>query len=250
MTPLSLPLFEPISITELGSAQLMERVDRKYHLPVGGLDELLAPLIPHYRILEVEGNRLTTYDTRYFDTPSLDCYHQHHGQRGERYKVRHRTYVETATTFWEVKERNNKKRTRKTRIAAELEGFRTPEIRELIQLYSPFRPDTLQAGLQVKYHRLTLVNRLSAERITIDLQLSFALREHQISFPELVIIEVKQNRFAASPMVDALRRANIRPGGLSKYCFGMACLNPQLKQNLFKLRLKQLLTSAHVSSTA
>lgn len=250
MTPLALPFFSPITISELGNALLMERVDRKYHLPLKSLDDLLTPLIPYYNVLEVGGHRLTTYDTFYYDTDSLDCYHQHHNQRGARFKVRHRHYVESSTAFWEVKARNNKKRTLKTRISSELNAFESQEFQQLIRTHSPFQVDMLRPGLQVKYQRITLVNPFTAERITIDLHLQFVLGEQTCAFPGLVIVEVKQNKFSDSPMVSALRRLNIRPGGLSKYCFGLAYLNPDLKQNLFKLRLKQLLNSANAPLTA
>ena len=46
----------------------------------------------------------------------MTLYHDHHNGKLNRYKVRRRRYIDTDTEFLEVKLKNNKKRTIKSRI--------------------------------------------------------------------------------------------------------------------------------------
>ena len=54
-------------------------------------------------ILEIEGHRIFTYDNNYFDTKDLQFYFNHHNGYVHRIKVRSRKYVETNTSFFEIK---------------------------------------------------------------------------------------------------------------------------------------------------
>ena len=55
--------FEPISLVEMGSAELMVRSDLKFGLTVDNLLRILPELVKEYRILEINNKRLFEYDT-------------------------------------------------------------------------------------------------------------------------------------------------------------------------------------------
>lgn len=244
MNLLSLNTYTPISLSELGKADLMDRVDRKYYFTIGNLNAILEEMLPFYRILEVEKCRLNTYKTLYFDTQDFHCFFQHHRGNGHRYKIRHRTYLESNVGFWEVKVKNNRGRTNKERIP-----FLNPEkdesVLDFLSLKTPYSPTQLLPTIWVEYQRITLVGIQHQERITLDLNLSFTKDQEKEQFPQLVIAEVKQDRHLPSPFVKAMQKRHFRPGGISKYCFGMVTLFPTIKSNHFKCKVNQLKKAAY-----
>lgn len=56
----------------------------------------------------------------------------------------------------------------------------------------------------------------------------------------LVIIELKQDAMAPSPMKEILARLRIKPFKISKYCIGEALTNPHVKRNRFKAKLRAI----------
>src|ERR1051326_3393647 len=95
--------FEPISLKEMDNVKLMNRTDTKFLFNIKYLPEILDEVKDHYRILEVEGKRLSRYETLYYDTEEFEMYKAHHQGRLNRFKIRHRTYVESSLGFLEVK---------------------------------------------------------------------------------------------------------------------------------------------------
>lgn len=235
--------FEPITLEELDKARLMDRVDRKYVLPVTKLESLLLACTAYYRVLEVRGVRLSRYTTRYYDTPDLSMYHAHHADRAPRAKVRVREYLDSGLRFIELKRRTNKGRTFKSRVS--LKGNAEDPIDLLAGLsgFSESGIDThahLDSVLDVDYSRMTLVNRVDAERVTIDVNLVARHKGRSVDFPGLAIAEVKQSRRASSPFVEGLRAARVHEGSISKYCLGVASLVEGARTNRFKPRLHEL----------
>ncbi|MCE9538823.1 MAG: VTC domain-containing protein, partial [Bacteroidetes bacterium] len=108
--------FSPITLKEMDGVKLMDRIDTKYVFTVQQLPVLLEQLKNDYKILTVEGNRLSRYESLYFDTKNFDLYHCHHRRKPNRYKIRFRKYVESNLHFFEVKFKNNKGRTIKNRV--------------------------------------------------------------------------------------------------------------------------------------
>ena len=245
MIDLPIDSFSPIGLDQLGKADLMSRVDRKYYFPLHFLPEMLMEMVPHYHLLEVGGVRLNTYKTLYFDTEKLDCFVQHHRGNGHRYKVRHRTYVESQLGFLEVKLKNNKGRTIKDRIKLEQPSLGDDFSSAFVQTKTPFQTADLRPSIWVEYQRLTLVGKHQQERVTLDLQLSFSNENQKKSFPDIVIAEVKQDRQCPSPFVRLMQKHHIRSGGISKYCFGIMSLYPGVKSNHFKNKLHLLKKTTH-----
>ena len=58
----------PIGLDEMDRVKLMDRIDTKYLLSAGRLPDLLTMINGHYRVLEINDNRIFSYMTRYLDT--------------------------------------------------------------------------------------------------------------------------------------------------------------------------------------
>lgn len=237
----ALAAFEPIGLTDLDSVRLMNRVDTKYALSEDVLAEALESLSPHYRVLEIEGVRRSDYSTLYFDTPGRDCYRQHHNGKANRRKYRMRTYVSSGLTFFEVKTKTSHGRTVKKRVPI-------PAIQESLGAESidlarsvAGAPVTLAPNLWTEFRRITLAGVDFAERVTIDTDLAFRSGGREDSLDGVAIVEVKQERATRdSPIRRRLRELRVRPMRVSKYCLGSALLDPTLKQNNFKAKLRTL----------
>lgn len=228
--------FEKISLKEMDGVKLMNRVDVKYLVPIHLLPRLLCEAQKHYRILEINNERLCAYQTLYYDTADLSLYHNHQTGRLNRYKVRSRNYVASNLSFFEIKFKNQKGRTIKTRIKkpntmeASLNEAETKFLNEI----TPLNAELLKGNLMVDYQRMTLVCKTTAERLTIDLNLSFVSDLATKSFPEIAIAEVKQERIGASPIIDIFKKFALREGSISKYCLGVMTTQEQVKHNRFK----------------
>ncbi len=242
--------FSPIRLEEMDSVSLLDRMDTKLVLSIHQLPGLLADLTPDYYMLDIEGQRLFTYDSLYFDTPDLSAYHKHHNRRLNRFKVRQRKYVESDLSFIEVKYKNNKNRTIKERK-------RTSGIHPQLQEHSKswmkmiygerFPIASLKPSVRIIFNRLTLVSKDTKERATLDLFLRFSKVDTRLEGeqwyirPDLVIAEVKQaSRDRRSPMLQALLKRNIRPLKVSKYCMTIAHCYPEVKYNRFKHRMTRI----------
>ncbi|WP_292705309.1 VTC domain-containing protein, partial [Microbacterium sp. SCN 71-17] len=117
----ALDVLPPVSLEELTEdAALLTRVDRKYLVPLASAAELLEELgrRPHApRVLEMDARREMAYRSVYFDTPDLLSFRlAAHGRR-RRFKLRTRSYLDTGSTFLEMKTRGARGSTQKDRDA-------------------------------------------------------------------------------------------------------------------------------------
>jgi len=233
--------FSPITLEEMDGVKLMDRTDTKFTFNINKLPTILEEAKEFYKILSVEGNRISRYKTLYFDTEDFDLYNEHHSGKLNRYKIRHRTYVESNIGFLEVKFKNNKGRTLKTRIKEiEVPELHTGKAFEFLKKTLPFDPLILLPKIWINYSRITLVNKTSAERLTLDLSLEFEKDGKTELMDKLVIAEVKQDSKVVSPFIDIMRNKHIRQGSISKYCFGIASSYDEVKKNNFKQKLSNV----------
>jgi hypothetical protein len=237
-----LAAMKPISLTEMDRVKLMDRSETKFVFPSSLLPMILASVSENYTVLEVNGKRMSVYETVYFDTDDHSLYLMHHNGRANRYKFRIRTYVETGVSYYEFKQKTPKKRTIKRRLEGDsadaamlsptLFHHVAPQYRALISQLSPV--------LKVQHTRTTLVNPESAERITIDTGLVFMAGISSRNMTDICIAEVKQEKNAASRFTEMMRRHHIMTLRFSKYCQGMIAFYPSIKKNNFKPRIRQL----------
>lgn len=230
--------FHPISLKEMDGVKLLDRVDTKYVCSVFKLSDILRDLIAEYNILEINDRRIMSYQTKYYDTANFKMYHDHQNGKLNRYKVREREYINSELNFLEVKFKNNKSRTLKTRIvkSEKLNRFTNSEI-NFLDNKSPFSSEELEVKLLNTFQRITLTNQI--ERVTIDLGLEFKNSDGDNELlPSLVIIEVKQSKFSInSEVIKVLKKHQVRPCSFSKYCIGTTLVYPHLKSNRFKSKI-------------
>lgn len=236
--------FSTVTLEEMDSVKLMNRVDTKFVTTMDMLEKMLQMAAPDYMALVTESGRISPYDSVYYDTPDREMYLMHHCGRLVRTKVRTRTYEGSGQSFLEVKRKNNHRRTRKKRMMVQdasnwaLEPAATAFLLEK----SGYTPEALSPALRTTFRRITLVNRRMTERLTIDMDLHFTnLRnEGATDLGHAVIIELKQDGLQASEMLEILRTLRIFPLRVSKYCIGSAMTDPALRQNRFKEKIRQL----------
>lgn len=226
--------FAPISLDDMNGVSLMNRIDTKFIAPAGLLPVILEQMSTHYKILEIETNRLFQYKTEYYDTKDFGMYEAHQNGKLNRFKVRKREYVASGQHFLEVKFKNNKRRTIKKRIEKEEANSINKMEMSFIEENSPYKTDELELKLSNQFNRVTLVGE--TERLTIDFKLSFFDNTgNNVNYPEAVIIELKQEHFSASSFgMQILRKHKIQPESCSKYCLGAASLNSHIKSNRLK----------------
>lgn len=244
--------FTPITLKEMDNVKLMDRTDTKYIFRLDNLSSFLEQVKDDYLILDVNGHRISRYESLYFDTKNFDLYLSHHRGKPNRYKIRCRKYVESELHFFEVKFKNNKGRTIKDRVKQPaIDGFIKDSAEILLKEKTPLIASSLEAKLWVNYSRITLVNKYSPERVTIDLDLTFKNNDTDKVIHNLVIAEVKQDKALVSSFIKLMKKYHVREGSMSKYCFGVVSLFDTIKYNNFKpklILLKKTLNDTFASS--
>lgn len=225
----------------MDGVQLMNRTDTKFILSRKDFEEILGNLPDDYRVLEINGNRQSRYETLYYDTPEFRHYLAHQNGKKTRWKIRKRKYVESNLSFLEIKFKNNGGRTIKSRI--KLDEFDTTLNERCCRFIESKNPQsqTLEPKLINTFRRITLVNKTIPERVTIDIDVAFQNHGKNVSLRHLVIAEVKQenvNRHTA--FMRLVKQRIIRPEGVSKYCLGVALIYPQIKSNTFKEKILKI----------
>ena len=237
--------FDPISLDEMSSIRLMNRIDSKYLANEDQLSQLLEMAQEDYMIQSIDGIRQSEYRTTYLDDKDNIMYLNHHNGRLTRQKVRIRTYVDTNDYFFEVKLKNNHGRTKKKRIhLTDADSYIQDGAAEFLAEHTmlPLTLSDLTPKLSNHFKRITLVNKAKTERLTIDRELSFHNEESGIdrNMDRLVVIEVKRDGNTYSPIQELLREVRIFPSGFSKYCIGMALTTPGIKRNMFNERIRKI----------
>ena len=236
---------QPITLDQMSSIKLMNRIDTKFVTSKRLLLELLRRVQDKYYVQEINSDRISPYRTTYFDTDKYEQYMQHHNRHARRTKVRVRTYLSSGDlTFLEVKRKNNHGRTKKKRIqVVSLETAKQTEgASELVMKRTGLRLEDMHPIVQNNFDRVTLVNYGKTERLTIDFNVKFHNFETSNDYDtqNIVIIELKRDGNVYSPIINILRDLHIHPTGFSKCCIGMVTTDPHLKQNNFKQKLRML----------
>lgn len=235
--------------------QLQNRTDTKFVFESTIFDKILTDITPYYSILEIKGKRTNDYKTLYYDTQGLTSYIQHHNGKANRIKVRFREYVESKLCFLEVKFKNNKGRTIKSRSKVDkIEEALSEASMAFINDNSFYDGNDLRPVLWNFFTRITLVSKTVNERLTIDLNLEFKNFENnnEKEISHIIIAEVKQEKASInSHFVKTMRKYHIQQSGMSKYCIGTALTNKEVKSNNFKeriLKIKKLKNDRRISA--
>ena len=243
----ALEKLRPITLEEMDSIKLMNRIDSKYLTEEATLLKILADAAAAgYRVLVTGGERISPYRSVYYDTEGLKMFYDHHNRRLVRQKVRTRSYVNSGDSFLEIKRKNNKGRTKKKRIgipSGELMDFRADKKAcEYLAGHSWFTADDLSPVLETVFRRITLVNPALTERLTIDTCLEFRNFRTGLatSLQNAVIIELKQDGRAASPIRGIFLDHRVKPVRVSKYCIALTLTDPVAKTGRFKEKVRRI----------
>lgn len=242
----SLERFDHISLGEMDEVELLNRTDTKYLLSLKDFEALLNKLPEHYKILVVEGKKISSYKTSYLDTEEMQFFKDHAQGKTNRHKVRYRTYLESGISFLEVKLKS-KGRTKKKRVPVENFSEINAAQKKFLKKWIPQKASKLMAKLDNSFERITLVNKKEPERLTIDLNLSFVKNSQTKELSEHVILELKQEQFnRRSFILTLLKEKGIRPLRISKYMIGHILFDKKLKYNRFKSKLLELNKINHI----
>jgi hypothetical protein len=233
--------FIPISLEEMEHVKLLNRIDTKFIIHENRLTEYLSAISSQYSLLKIGGKLIHPYETLYFDTPDFHLYQMHHNGKRNRFKLRCRKYTNTGIAFFEVKSKTNKDRTVKNRI-------QVPNIPEMLdeqlnQYIGEHTPGELQhyiPALRVYFDRLTLVNKKANERLTFDMNLRYKCNGDEKAILNIVIAEVKQEKYTVSPLRELMQIQRQHRNYMSKYCLGLTSLHKELKMNNFKHKIYTL----------
>ena len=212
--------YRSLPLEKAEAVKLMHRVDTKFVVPADEVMGLLRDIRQDYHVLEVAAQRTGVYTSVYYDTCDRQMFHSHVTGRFPRYKVRERVYSQNGLKFIEVKQKCNTGRTFKRRISLqENNSWANDWLSEQI----PFHTDELSPALIVYFERITFINNRHTERVTLDFNLHFRTPSGDATpvYDRVAIVELKQDKTAASHIRETLRSKGIRPGGASKYCTGM-----------------------------
>ncbi len=230
-------LMPSISLDELNAlAALQTRRDRKYVLSQNVATELVAWLastdsFEGARVLEIDGNRSSLYDSIYLDTPDMTCYRMAVQKNRRRFKVRRRTYMDSGQSFLEVKTKSSSAETVKNRVEWDTIGTEQHASDFIGECLAPrVNADALQleAALRTQYRRTTIHLAASNMRLTIDQDLTWIAADGSATaHSDAVIVETKSPGHA-SHADRYLWSAGYRPLPSSKYAAGVALFHPEL----------------------
>lgn len=233
--------FAPVTLEEIQErADLQTRVDRKYVVPTDLFVELLEAH-PDLGVLEIDGLRRFGYESVYFDTTDLASYRGAAHSRRRRFKVRTRTYTDAGDCVFEVKVKGGRGETVKERLPYGLTDAATitPEAaafaEEVLQSTLPDAAGVvgaLRPTMVTTYDRTTFVDHAAGTRLTCDTSLRCAVAggTEQVELGDHVLLESKSPG-AATDLDRWLWARGHRPDTISKYCVGLAALDPALPSN-------------------
>ena len=239
-----LDTFEPVTLNQLDSVELQNRIDTKYIMSKDQLALLLQGIKSNQFVLEIGKDRIFNYQTIYFDTPDFQFYRDHHNGCVNRIKVRSREYIESHLCFYEIKRKFFGTRTDKQRKKIDNIYQEVPEEDYQLIQYRRLAGKPIEKKLTNHFQRITLTNKKFTERITIDIEIQFDNGKQIISLPNLVVVEVKQGKTDVfSNTIQMLKKLRVHESSFSKYAIGVSLLETEVKHNNFKpilLKIKKI----------
>lgn len=233
-----------IGLDELDElASLQTRRDRKYLVSSRVVDEVLARLGGARRLI-IDGRDSFGYESVYFDTPDLRFHQQAARKRPGRVKVRVRTYVDSGSSFLEVKTRDGRRRTVKHRVAHD--GRRHLDVTDLLFVDAVTdlgaTVGDLVPVLTTRFERSTFL--VEGGRATVDRAIEFEDADggHR-GLGDLVIVETK-SALRPTQLDLLLWQTGTRPVKVSKYGAGLAALRPGLPANKWSQALRRIEAAA------
>jgi hypothetical protein len=245
-------LFTDLSAVSLDAmndrAALQRRTDNKYVVALDDLAALVDELADTHEVLEIDGDRVFDYESTYFDTPSLRCFHDHVRDRRPRFKARTRCYVATGDCYFEVKVKREDGETLKRSIDYDPDERATirPAARDLVHEVLPMcgidEPESdPRTSLVTSFRRVTVVAREAPERTTFDFDVDVrAPGGDRARFDAGHAIAETKTAEGDGAWDRALRAAGREPVSLSKYRIGAGLLLAPGEDEDYARELKEL----------
>lgn len=251
---------QSVSLDEiLKKAELLNRVDTKYVASTKTLSQILDSVESDYRVLQIEGRQSFRYRSCYYDDNNV-CYLEHHSGKRKRFKVRIRHYVDSDERWFELKLKGSKGETIKTRLKCDRFLYEKIDGGLMDHLHSQFskrynKPFSyhLIPSMIVSYRRSTLLCSSKQERVTIDTDLEYydpwnsnvAVKMNST----MAIVEIKSDGKKGCLEKVLFSAGHKQADNLSKYCIGLASLNPSIRRNNFLPILKNLQKQGFVTGS-
>ena len=234
---------EPVGIDDLiAAADLQNRKDRKYLIAESDVPKLVSRLDRCCRILTIDRRNTFTYRSTYFDTADLDLYLDAAHRRPSRFKVRTRHYLDSDLCMLEVKTRHRRGHTVKHREVCNPveEQALTDDGRRFVDSIQEAQPvaDQLRPSLTTVYQRTTLLLDHDPARVTIDTNLRWRANGSELGIGPVVLVETKTTGRPCT-FERILWQSGHRPTAISKYCTGLAALDPALPANKWNRVLRK-----------
>jgi VTC domain len=239
----------PVSLDEVNErAALQRRTDNKYLVPLDDLAGLLEGCADEHDVLEIDGTRVFDYESTYFDTPSLRCFHDHIDDRTPRFKARTRCYVTTGECFFEVKVKRDDGETLKRNVEYDPEDRNTitPAARELLaevltECGLDQDEEELAPSLITSFRRVTVVARERPERTTFDFDVSLSRPDRAAArLGDRYLIAETKTPDGSGAWDRAFEDAGNEPVSLSKYRVGTGLLHAPDEDAEYAGDLKEL----------
>jgi hypothetical protein len=182
-------------------------------------------------VLEIDGRREFGYQSVYFDTPELRCFHDHVDDRRPRFKARTRLYRDTGKCVFEVKIKRGDGETDKRQIdhsvaADEFDEAARECLRAALHGTDCEPPGgSLRASLRTAFTRVTLAPETGAARTTCDLGIELTRPGGgQARLKAGLVVVESKSEDGEGPTDRELRALGHESISLSKYRTGIALL--------------------------
>jgi hypothetical protein len=224
--------FDGVSLKDLDErAALLRRVDNKYALDGEAFRVLAGRLRASHEVLDIDGRRVFSYRSTYFETPDLRCFVDHVEDRVPRFKARTRLYEDSGECFFEVKIKRSGDETDKRQLGYAREDRRRLTADAFDCLRSSLKgvgldpPDDLAAELTTRFDRVTFVAGDAPDRLTCDFGVRLIASDGRTAVMRdgLVLIETKSET-GDSPADRALAEIGRGAISLSKYRVGLSAV--------------------------
>lgn len=241
--------FETIDLAQLNAkAEMLQRQDIKYIVAEADLRRAVVELTRHFDVLEIDGKRVFTYETCYFDDVRRSQYFDHLRDQRERCKVRTRLYADAGLCFVEIKLRGDAGATIKRRLACPPAMHGTLDDKALEHIRSAYRKlygrdfaPALEPAVNMHYQRITLVAKRGGERMTIDTGMVFSSGSASRTVDAGVFVVETKSANADGIADRILLGLQQRPAAsCTKYCVALAALGDVTEYGKFLPALREL----------
>jgi hypothetical protein len=242
--------FVRASLEESKAMSFLNRFDTKFVLKTNNAFDFLKDIQNNYSLLQINDEIIQSYRTVYFDTRNLHCFNLHHNKRANRFKFRTRHYLSNGKIFNEIKQKLNTGKTVKFRQRRDVEKNGISILKEFSKFDDAFMSlasnngykfEVLAPSLFVFFNRITLLNRLFPERVTLDFGLRYEFGKTKVLLKDTAIVELKRDRSPErSAAQNSFRKIHKEPSAFSKYCMGICLTCEDVRKNRFLSRLRNL----------